>query len=261
MVDRRLYFWGARCLYMGSALDLSSHRNAVAVVCAGLDAPFEAVVSPLDPLAGYQTHRTLLIPPNTLHHLRAGDTWMAFLYLDSQSSDYARLRASEIGSAPPPATTLAMQEAYLTALRGLREGMLWQGARAQIAAALGLAAPERPHTAVAEAIQRFRDDPAGKHPLADLASQAGLSPSRFLHLFKESTGVPLRRYRLWSRMGAAVRQIAKGASLTEAALDAGFASSAHFSAAFRDMFGHAPSGLAQARLRIEAEDEGVARAT
>jgi AraC-like DNA-binding protein len=236
---------------MGAALELSSHRNAVAVLCAGLEAPFEVAVSPPAPEAGYRTHRTLLIAPNTLHHLRAGDTWMAFLYLDAQSSDYARLCASEIASTPRAASALAIEEAYLTALHRLRSGTPWRAAQAEIAAALGLAAPERPHAGVAGAVRRFRDDPAGKHSLADLAAQAGLSPSRFLHLFKESTGVPLRRYRLWSRMGAAVREVAKGSSLTEAALDAGFASSAHFSAAFREMFGHAPSGLVQ--LRIEED--------
>jgi AraC-like DNA-binding protein len=47
-------------------------------------------------------------------------------------------------------------------------------------------------------------------------------------------------------MGAAVRASGEGASLTEAAHAAGFASSAHFSSAFRDMFGMMPSDLARA---------------
>ena len=76
-----------------------------------------------------------------------------------------------------------------------------------------------------------------------LGKRAGLSPSRFLHLFKAETGVPLRRYRIWNRIGAASRAIAEGRTLTEAAHGAGFASSAHFSTAFRDMFGMMPSEL------------------
>ena len=44
-------------------------------------------------------------------------------------------------------------------------------------------------------------------------------------------------------MGAAVSAYRGGASLTEAAHAAGFASSAHFSTAFRDMFGMTPSEL------------------
>ena len=58
--------------------------------------------------------------------------------------------------------------------------------------------------------------------------------------------MPLRRYRIWNRMGAAVRACGEGASLTEAAHAAGFASSAHFSTAFRDMFGMMPSDLLKA---------------
>jgi len=86
---------------------------------------------------------------------------------------------------------------------------------------------------------------------ASCAAEAALSPSRFLHLFKAETGVPLRRYRIWNRIGAASRAIAEGRTLTEAAHGAGFASSAHFSTAFRDMFGMMPSELFAA-LRSDA---------
>jgi AraC-like DNA-binding protein len=96
---------------------------------------------------------------------------------------------------------------------------------------------------IVEATKCMRNAPDRSHRLAELARRAGLSPSRFLHLFKAETGVPLRRYRIWNRIGAASRAIAQGQSLTEAAHGADFASSAHFSAAFRDMFGMTPSNL------------------
>jgi AraC-like DNA-binding protein len=94
----------------------------------------------------------------------------------------------------------------------------------------------------------MREAPCEPHALAELCRRAGLSSSRFLHLFKEVTGVPLRRYRIWNRIGAAARAVAQGQSLTDAAHAAGFASSAHFSSAFRDMFGMTPTDLF-ARLR------------
>jgi methylphosphotriester-DNA--protein-cysteine methyltransferase len=46
-------------------------------------------------------------------------------------------------------------------------------------------------------------------------------------------------------MGVALRSMAKGASLTDAAYEGGFGSSAHFSSAFREMFGMEPSRLAR----------------
>ncbi|HKQ16201.1 MAG TPA: helix-turn-helix domain-containing protein [Steroidobacteraceae bacterium] len=50
-------------------------------------------------------------------------------------------------------------------------------------------------------------------------------------------------YKLWVAMGAAVRSLQRGANLTQASLDAGFSSPAHFSSAYRQMFGMEPSRL------------------
>jgi AraC-like DNA-binding protein len=108
---------------------------------------------------------------------------------------------------------------------------------------LGIGTGAKADARISAALRQMRDEPHLAHPLTDLAERAGLSTSRFLHLFKAETGVPLRRYRIWNRMGAAVRACSEGASLTEAAHAAGFASSAHFSTAFRDMFGMMPSDL------------------
>ena len=73
---------------------LSAHRNAVAVLCAGVDAPFEVARDPRRPAEGTVACRTTLIPANSLHHLHCGDTLMAFLYVDAQSDDYRCLAAS-----------------------------------------------------------------------------------------------------------------------------------------------------------------------
>lgn len=73
--------------------------------------------------------------------------------------------------------------------------------------------------------------------LGAAAKTAGLSPSRARHLFVEQTGLPFRKYLLWLRITRAVALFAGGASLTQAAHEAGFSDSAHFSRTFRRMFG------------------------
>jgi AraC family transcriptional regulator len=73
--------------------------------------------------------------------------------------------------------------------------------------------------------------------LGSAAKIAGLSPSRARHLFVEQTGLPFRSYLLWLRITKAVAIMATGSTLTEAAHEAGFADSAHFSRTFRRMFG------------------------
>ena len=122
----------------------------------------------------------------------------------------------------------------------------------RIGACLQLAPPEGHRSAVAEVIRRMDDEPGCFPSVHDAARAAGLSIPRFQHAFRRATGVPFRRYRLWRRMGAAARSIGAGASLTQAALDAGFSSGAHFSSGFRAMFGISPSSLfLGGRVRVE----------
>jgi AraC-like DNA-binding protein len=77
----------------------------------------------------------------------------------------------------------------------------------------------------------------GSITAAKAASVACLSESRFSHLFVEETGLPFRTYVLWRRLMQAVERRAAGESLTEAAHQAGFSDSAHFSRTFLRMFG------------------------
>lgn len=79
--------------------------------------------------------------------------------------------------------------------------------------------------------------------LADAAELAGLSKARVRHLFVEQTGLPFRTYLLWLRLMKGLEAFASGASLTDAALGAGFSDSAHFSRTFRRMFGTAAAAL------------------
>ncbi|NCN08634.1 MAG: helix-turn-helix transcriptional regulator [Leptospira sp.] len=74
--------------------------------------------------------------------------------------------------------------------------------------------------------------------LADLAE---LSETRFMHVFKEEIGIPVRRYVLWQRLFEAAKQMQKGKSLIETAYDVGFSDQAHLSRTFKDMLGVQPS--------------------
>ena len=78
---------------------------------------------------------------------------------------------------------------------------------------------------------------------ATLAQQVGLSQSRFLHRFRAHTGLPFRPYLRWRRMLNAMTKVLAGRSLTDAAVEAGFADAAHFTRTFRRHFGIAPRTL------------------
>ena len=78
-----------------------------------------------------------------------------------------------------------------------------------------------------------------------VAASVRLSPSRFLHLFTTSVGVPLRPYVLWMRLQCGARELAAGRSVAEAAYAAGFSDAAHFTRTFRRMIGATPRQVLQ----------------
>lgn len=115
--------------------------------------------------------------------------------------------------------------------------------RALIQRLAGDSHAEPPDRRVDRMLAFAADHLEGPLSLADVVAGSGLSASRLSHLFTQQAGLPFRTYLLWLRLTRAVETMADGGSLTDAAHEAGFADSAHFSRTFRRMFGIAPAQL------------------
>ena len=102
------------------------------------------------------------------------------------------------------------------------------------------------HPKVKRVLNYLRERLGGADDLSlkALAQVSGLSPSRLMHVFTESIGVPLRPYILWLRLQSASCDLMDGASMTAAAHNAGFSDAAHMTRTFRRMLGTTPSDLA-----------------
>jgi len=74
-----------------------------------------------------------------------------------------------------------------------------------------------------------------------LAQKVFLSESRLRALFKEVTGIPLYHYFLWNKVRFAINQIMAGASVKDAAIEAGFTDNSHLNKVMMQMFGISPS--------------------
>jgi len=96
-------------------------------------------------------------------------------------------------------------------------------------------------TRIIEVIQRIRDTVSENLNVNEFAEAVHLSESRLEKLFKEQIGIPITKYRLRYRVFIGILQLALGQSITDAALAAGFASSAHFSKSFSAINGIPPS--------------------
>jgi AraC-like DNA-binding protein len=75
------------------------------------------------------------------------------------------------------------------------------------------------------------------------AAEIGLSTSRFLHLFKDSTSIPFRSQRMWKRARRFLDHANREDSLTEVALGLGYPDSSHFSHSIRASFGLQPRSI------------------
>ena len=109
-------------------------------------------------------------------------------------------------------------------------------------------------------IGKFSGEPV---TAASCAAEAGLSPSRFLHLFKEETGISFRSFRAWKRARHLLHFANQDINLAHLAQDIGYPDSTHFSHSIRRFYGLMPraifSGsrdLAIYRSRVGADNSG-----
>lgn len=89
--------------------------------------------------------------------------------------------------------------------------------------------------------------------LAEMARALDVSYTAASHLFTREMGLPFRTYRHWIKCMRAEERFVSKHKLTEIALDAGFADSAHLSRSWQRRFGFSPSHLRDPRrVRIVA---------
>ena len=90
------------------------------------------------------------------------------------------------------------------------------------------------------ALETLEDDGNLGASAQELADRARLSFHRFLHLFSNEVGVPLRTFRSWKRARGWLKHVTEETNLTDIALRIGYADSAHFSRSVRQVFGLQP---------------------
>ncbi len=89
--------------------------------------------------------------------------------------------------------------------------------------------------------EHWQRHPEEERSLAALAAGSDASLRTLQRLFSDETGLTLEAWRQRARLIDAVARLAGGASVTNAALDCGYASVSAFGAAFARQFGTSPS--------------------
>jgi AraC-like DNA-binding protein len=89
-------------------------------------------------------------------------------------------------------------------------------------------------------VDRFSGEPL---TAASCAREVGLSTSRFLHLFKQETGIAFRSFRAWKRARHLLHFANQDLNLAHLAQDIGYPDSTHFSHSIRRFYGLKPRAI------------------
>jgi len=187
----------------------------------------------------------IAVPPYVSHTVVSGHPTVICVTIEPETVEAAdlvgltdRMSGSEGAS---------IRERILTAYDGIRAGAV---RAAQIPTAefdrIIFGAPLAPRALdprVAATVGRLVDNPERAMTAEECARDASLSQSRFLHLFKDETGISFRAFRAWKRARHLLHFVNEDLNFAHLAQDIGYPDSTHFSHSIRRFYGLKPRAI------------------
>jgi len=200
---------------------LATHANAVTCVLVGRTGPLR-----LECDGQRVDGDILLVRPGVAHAVALAERGADALFLNGLTFPFDAPLAQVMGG--------VLAQLACDALRGDRCAMH------ELRARLTARAPRLP-TGIAEVVRAIYADPMQRMSQDELARRLHMERTRALRCFKAATGQTFRELKRWSALQHAAQLMAKGALVRTAAMDAGFADTAHLSRVFHRGFGLTPS--------------------
>jgi AraC-like DNA-binding protein len=201
---------------------LAPHANVVTCVLAGRTGPLELACE------GRRVDGDLLlVRPGVVHAVALAERGADVLFLNGLPFPFDA----------PLAQVLDGALGYLAsdALRGDRCAMH------ELRARLSALSPRSTPAGIPEVVRAIYAEPMQRMSQGELARRLRLERTRALRCFKAATGQTFREFKSWSALQQAAQRMAEGELVRTAAMDAGFADTAHLSRVFRRYFGLTPS--------------------
>lgn len=248
-----IYLSGGRALVVSDNLESDEHSHHALQITINLE-PHPFV---LRHAGGDDELNSAVIRSNWKHQVVSSNAWRAIMFIDPQTQFGYQI--NERYSRHDGIVALDTED-FLYCQQCL-EGFAGRAQSIAVAAqaldkiverlAGPIGAGDNLNPRVKQAIQVIHETQGRELTLEYIASHVFLSESRISHLFKREVGIPIQRYLLWYKLAQAAFNIGKGLSLTDAAEEAGFADSAHFSRSFRVMFGVTPSQILKRSRHVQ----------
>lgn len=239
----QVFLFADTALGFAQRLNSNAHSHLALQLTMGLDADY-ALQRP-DAAGEMRTEhlRFACLAPEEPHYVLPTDIDLAYLYIDIDAVSYANWRAAGNEVAAPSPELCEQLRIFRRSRNADRNRAQQLIARWREQSLPGLARTPPSHPRLASVVEYLDGAPLEANNHVSLARRAHLSPSRFAHLFREQTGLPVRNYMLWRRLLHALNCLQQGQSITAAAHESGFTDGAHLSRSFRRVFGATPTDL------------------
>jgi len=240
----QLYLWKRRTLYIGKFEEPIAVSQAAATLVISLDEPFTFITEDMD----IPVHtRSLILPAGCTVTLDTKSSLVANCNLDALGRDYFTLFSYAQNAHHKIGFGLSVEDLLVKCFLHLFccemdsqqacEYLESKLSPIDVSSVNEYVVDARIEKAIDLIQSRVNDNMSGEA----LAEAVNLSIPRLAQLFKQQTGIPIRRYRLWHRLYLTAQHVGHGKNLTDAALEAGFTDSSHFNHTFKSMLGMTPS--------------------
>lgn len=199
---------------------LAPHANAATCLLAGRGGPISLRRG--DHLVEGEL---LLVRPEVFHEVALPDRGADVLYLNGLAFPFDAPLATSLRGTPAHAAEAALggDASHMAAFRDRLQHRI-----------------ERPGALIERVVHAIHAEPMQRMGQYELARRLNLERTQALRCFKRATGQTFRAFKAWSAVQHAAALMAQGALVRTAAMDAGFADTAHLSRVFRHAFGLTP---------------------
>lgn len=226
-----LFLWPDHWQLIGRLPPNRPHRHISASLLVGLDQPFRLQVD-----GHWRLTRAAIVAPDVPQALDPANAAMWIAQLDPDSRFWRSL-VPLVGDGR--SADIALRDEILPPV-GEFDCVAMRSHLTGLVACVGrdpVALDDR----VAKVCDSLRRELPEKLDVSALASTVELSASRLTHLFRQQTGVPLRRFLLHMKMNRALTFWEPGKPVSRVAAEAGFYDQPHFVRTAREMFDALPS--------------------
>jgi AraC-like DNA-binding protein len=252
--DRMMWVTPDRVFYAGLLGEPAMHTKGCLIVYVALEAPLRIRVDGGD----WRTSEVAVVQPYVPYQIACEGRHVLDILIEPETVDSTRL--------PPLLSACGAVDArgFAAHVRRCHAGLVANNREAQLRPQdfdrifFGHPMPARTFDPRIDAVlERLRADPAAAASAQECAHAAGLSVSRFLHLFKQEVGLPFRRVRTWKRARSLLLHVNSRSSLVNVALDIGYPDSTHFSHSIRQSYGLKPRDIVAGSRKLRIIEHGA----